>query len=95
MQTEPYSPWINSCELSIKEVKLTFGRELRCSKFPLKLWNDSMERQAYIRSFTAHDIFSLKGESPETLVSSETGDISEFDLFKWCEWLKYRDELIK
>ena len=54
-----------------------------------------MGRQSYIRSFTARDIFSLKGESPETLVSDETGDISEFVLFKWYEWVNYRDELVK
>ena len=91
-QTEPHSPWSNSCEVAIKEVKLATGRDLRRSKCPKVLWDDCMERQAYIRSFTAHDIYNLKGESPETLVSGETPDISEFASFRWYEWIKYRDQ---
>ena len=42
--------------------------------------------------FTAHDIFNLKEENPETLVSGETEDTSEFASFKWYEWIKYRDQ---
>ena len=70
----------------IKEVKLSSGRDLRRSKYPKVLWDDCMERQVYIRSFAAHDIFNSKGDNPETLVSGETSDIiSEFALLKWYE----------
>ena len=78
-ETEPYSPWSNSAEVAIKEVKLATGRDLHRSKCPLKLWDDCLERQAYIRSFTAHDTFGLKGDTPKTMVNGETPDISEFD----------------
>ena len=54
-QVEPYSPWCNSCEVSIKMLKLATGRDLRQSKCPKVLWDDCIERQAYTRSFTAHD----------------------------------------
>ncbi len=60
-QTEPYSPWSNSCEVAIKECKLASGRDLRASKCPKRLWDDCLERRAFIRSFTAHDIYSLMG----------------------------------
>jgi hypothetical protein len=50
-----------------------------------------LEREAYIRSNTAHDIFSLNGQVPETIVSGETADISPFALFKWYEWVMFRD----
>ena len=53
-----------------------------------------MERQSYIRSFTVHDIYSLHGEVPETLVSGETPDISEFASFQWYEWVKFRDQQV-
>ncbi len=39
-QTEPYSPWSNSCEVAIKECKLASGRDLRGSKCPKRLWDD-------------------------------------------------------
>ena len=75
-------------------MKLATGRDLHRSKCPLKLWDDCLERQAYIRSFTAHDIFGLKGETPETMVNGETPDISEFAQFKWYEWVKFRDQQV-
>jgi len=93
-QTEPYSPWSNSCEVAIKECKLASGRDLRASKCPKKLWDDCLERRAYIRSFTAHDIYSLMGEVPDTLANGETPDISEFSCFKWYQWVKYRDQQV-
>ena len=93
-QTEPYSPWSNSCEVAIKDVKGAAGRDLRASKCPKRLWDDCLERRAYIRSFTAHDIYSLMGEVPDTLVNGETPDISEFSQFKWYEWVKYRDQQV-
>ena len=63
-QTELYTPWSNSCEVAIKEAKLASGRDMRRRKYPIKLWDDCIERQVYIRLFTAHDIFALKGDSP-------------------------------
>ena len=81
-QTEPCSPWSNSCEVAIKEVKLAVGRDLHRSKHPKVQWNECMEIQEYIGSFTIHDIFSLTGETPETLVLGKTPDINEFASFK-------------
>ena len=90
-QVEPYSPWSNSCEGTIKMAKLAAGRDLRRSKCPKVLWDDCIERQSYIRSFTAHDIYDLKGETLECLINGETPDISEFAESKWYEWVKFRD----
>ena len=53
-----------------------------------------MECEAYIRSNTAHNIFSLNGQVPETIVSSKTADISPFALFKWYEWVMFHDTLV-
>ena len=58
---------------------------------PKYLWDHCLEREAYIRSHTAHDIFSLNGQVPGTIVSGETADISPFALFKWYEWVMFRD----
>ena len=43
--------------------------------------------EATIRAHTAHDIFELNGEVPETLVSGQT----PFAQHEWYEWVKFRD----
>ena len=53
-----------------------------CSQAPKRLWDDCLEREAYVRSLTALDIYGLSGQVPETIVSGETADISPFATFK-------------
>ena len=50
-----------------------------------------MEREAYICFLTAHNIYRLDWQVPETLVSGEPPDISPFPAFKWYEWVLFRD----
>ena len=90
-QVEPYSPWSNSCEVAIRQLKLASGRDLRQSHCPKVLWDDCLERQAYIRSFTANKDYTLQGECPETLINGETPDISAFGEYGWYDWVKFRD----
>jgi hypothetical protein len=45
----------------------------------------------YVRSLTAHEIYRLDEQVPETRVSWETTDISPFAAFKWYEWVLFRD----
>ena len=80
-QIEPYPPWCNSCEVAIKMVKLASGRDLRRIKCPKVVWDDCIERQCYIRSFTAHNIYTLHGETPEKLINNEmlVRDIIDLD----------------
>jgi hypothetical protein len=61
------------------------------SKAPKRLWDHCVERQAYIRSCTANDVYALNGQVPETIVSGETADISAIAEFQWYEWVKFRD----
>ncbi len=90
-QTEPHTPWSNAAEAAIRELKKGVGRQMVRSGAPKRLWDDCLEREAYVRSLTAHDIFKLDGQVPETVVSGETADISPFALFKWYEWVMFRD----
>ncbi|KAI2504427.1 Reverse transcriptase (RNA-dependent DNA polymerase) [Fragilaria crotonensis] len=90
-QTEPHTPWSNAAEAAIRELKKGVGRQMVKSGAPKRLWDDCLEREAYIRSHTAHDIYRLNGQVPETVVSGETADISPFALFKWYEWVLFRD----
>ena len=61
------------------------------TKSPKRLWDDCLELEAYIRSNTAHDIFMLNGEVPETIMSGETSDISQFCELEWYQWVYFRD----
>ena len=90
-QTEPHSPWSNSAEAAIRELKKGVGRQMVRSAAPKRLWGDCLEREAYVRLFTAHDIYKLNGQVPETIVSGETADISPLAQFKWYEWVMFRD----
>jgi len=58
---------------------------------PKALWDNCLELGSYIRSNTAHDIFALNGQVPETMVSGETVDISKICELGWYDWVKIRD----
>ena len=47
--------------------------------------------ESYIRSNTAHDIYLLNGQVPETVMSGETADISFICELGWYDWVKFRD----
>ena len=76
--TEPYSPWSNSAEHEIRELKMSAARKLTRSVTPRQLWCFALEYKSYVCSHTAHDIYQLDGRIPETVVLGETADISPF-----------------
>ena len=82
-QSEPYSPWQSMAEGAIKELKHGSGRKMMRNLSPDKLWDHYIELEALIRSHTALDIYELRGEVPETLLSGKTADISPFVKHKW------------
>jgi hypothetical protein len=90
-QTEPYSPWQNAAEGVILHLKQGAGRKMVKTQTPKKLWDDCLEMESMIRSNTAHDIYELGGEVPETIMSGETSDISQLCELGWYEWCKFRD----
>lgn len=64
------------------------------SQCPMQLWDDCLEFQALIHSNMALDIYELQGEVPETIVSGETSDISQFFQHYWYEWIMFRDTAV-
>ena len=91
-RTEPHSPWMNACETQIRELKRGSSRKMLKTQSPKKLWDHCLELEAYIRSCTAHDLFRLGGEVPETLMKGSTADISPFCEYAWFEWVMYLDD---
>jgi hypothetical protein len=59
------------------------------SRAPKQLWDDCLELESLIRSNTAHTIYKLQGQVPETIVASETSDILLFCELEWYKWVKF------
>jgi hypothetical protein len=55
------------------------------------LWDHCLRQQAYVRSYTALEIFSLEGQVPETQVFGNQADISTVVEYAWYEFVEYRD----
>ena len=87
--TEPYSPWMQAAEGCIKQTKLGSSRKMLKTGCPKALWDHCIELEALIRSHTALDIFGLEGQVPETLMSGQTGDISNLCEFEWFQWVMF------
>ncbi|MGH7974683.1 MAG: hypothetical protein ACREBR_04095 [bacterium] len=58
-ETEPYSPWQNRAERTIKEVKKAVVRMMSRTKTPKRLWDFCTMYVCEIRCLTAHSIYSL------------------------------------
>ena len=80
-QTKPHSPWMNMVENGVRELKKASARQMLKAHSPKRLWDDCLELQAFIKSHTAGTSFGLNGETPETMLTGETADISEFAEF--------------
>ena len=89
---EPYSPWMNSCETTIRELKRASSRAMLRTQSPKCLWDDCLELTALIRSNTALDIYDLNGETPETKLKGSTSDISTIAEFSWYDWCMFLDD---
>jgi hypothetical protein len=92
-EIEPYSPWMNRAEGTIRELKRACRRAMIKSGSPKRLWDYCLELQSRIRSNIAHSITTLGGQTPETLMSGETADISNLCEHEWFQWIWYRDEI--
>ena len=85
--TDTYSPWQNRAESEIREVKRQATRWMLAKKSPKPLWCFCMELSSLVRSHTAHDLYQLKGQVPETVMYGMTADISHLCEFAWCDWV--------
>ena len=63
-------------------------------KLPKVLWDDCLELEAYIHSDTSLDIFELYIMTPETNISGETSDITNFCEFGWYQWVYFIDTYV-
>ena len=85
--TEPYSPWSNAAEGSIRELKKGAARKILESGSSKKLWDHCMELEGLIRSHTAQAMYQLMDQTPEGRVKGDTPDVSSFSGIAWYEWV--------
>ena len=88
-QTEPYSPWQNAAELTIRELKKGAGRKAAGAQSPKKLWNHALELEAYVHCNTVVPHPKLDGQVTETIMSGQTADMSHFAELGWYDWIKF------
>ena len=93
-QTEPHSPWMNMADNGVRELKKASAQQMLKTHSPKPVWDHCLELQAFIKSHTAGTSFGLNGETPETMLTRETADISEFAQFGWYDWVKFRDTVV-
>jgi hypothetical protein len=74
-------------------LKRATKRAMLKTSTPKRLWDYCLELQSKIRSNIAHDITTLGGQTPETVMGGETADISELCEYDWFQWLWFRDTL--
>ena len=94
-QTELYTPWSNTAEGTIHELKHGTGRKMAKSSCPAKLFDHCLKLEAYIQLYTALDNYELQDQVPETLVSRQTADILPFVQLLYYAWVKFYDNLTK
>ena len=90
-QLEYNTPWANRSEGAVRENKIATRRAMKKSDCPAKLWYYCAELQAKIRCHMAHNIPTLNGQVPRTVVTGNTADISALVEFGWYQWVYYRD----
>jgi hypothetical protein len=93
-QMEPHSQWMNAAENGMRELKKDSSRQMLKKHSPKWLCDNCLELQAFIKSHTVGNELWLKRKTPETMLSGETANISEFAEFGWYNWVKFRDKTI-
>jgi hypothetical protein len=88
-QAEPYSPWQNRAEGSIRELKNHIRRLMSRYNAPRHLWDFCGCYVAEIRCLTAQPLYSLHGRTAYEMVTGDTPDISEYMEFAWYQPIWY------
>jgi len=89
-QTEPHSPWMNAAEGCICELKRGTSHKMLKAGSPKTLWDHCIKLEGLMRSSTCNTIYMTNGETPETIMTGTTADISHICEFGWFDWVMFR-----
>ena len=93
-QLEPASQWGSAADSCMRELKQASARKMPKKKSPKVLWDDCLELESAVRSHIVNGSFELNGEVPQTHMTGETADLSEFPEFESYEWVMFRDNKV-
>ena len=93
--TEPHTPKSNHAENTVRELKQNSARKLLAKKAPKRFWDDCMELEAMIMSHTAYNLWELQGQVPETIMTGQTADISQYADIAFYDWVMFRDTAVE
>ena len=88
---EPHTPNANLVEGVIRELKRHYRRVMTETGAPEVLWDYCLEWCAHVRSNLALNIRKLDGQTPATMMTGDTADISHIAEFGWYDWVWYMD----
>ena len=91
--SEPYSPWQNRAEVSIRELKRHTRRKMAACKVPIRLWDFCSKWSSDVRNKTVNNRFSLEGRTPYEAIHGHTPDISSLANFNFYEPVWYYDQV--
>ena len=86
-QIDPHSPWINLCEVKIRELKRGSIRKTLKRNVPKKLWEHCLELDSRIRAATMLPSFDLDHQTPEAKMHGMSADISDICEFGFMNGL--------
>ena len=90
-QTDPYYPWSNAVEGTIREVKKGSSQKVIKTGTSKCLWDHSLYFEVLILSKTALDYHILDGEVPKMLMTGQSPDISHICEYAWVDWVMFHD----
>jgi hypothetical protein len=91
--TEPYSPWQNRAEGSIRELNRHTRRKMAANKVPQKLWDFCAKWLSDVRNKTASSRFALGGRTRYEAIHGHTPDFSSIVAFSFYEPVWYYDQI--
>ena len=86
---EAYKPNQNLTEVSIRETRRIFERAMVKKNTPMVLWDRCFVWSSDVRRKVAWNIRKLNGQTPETIMTGDSDDISQMAEFGWYDWLWY------
>ncbi|EEC44126.1 predicted protein [Phaeodactylum tricornutum CCAP 1055/1] len=87
--TEPYSPWQNRCEHEFGAVRIQTRLVMETTQCPEQLWDYAITYVVIVRNNTARK--ALNWQTPLTVMTGDTSDISELLDFEFYEPVQYFD----
>ena len=84
---EAYTPNQNLAETAIREIKRAYRRHMIATKTPGPLWDYCLQYVSELRSHTALPMHVLHGDTPTTLLTGDSPDISHLCTFSWYSYV--------